>query len=54
MVRLSVHNDTWLDDPETDQTPPKRRSGMVQKGGVLLGTDGSVVVFVNIGLVWTL
>jgi len=53
MVRLSVHNDSWLDDTETGQAPPKRRSGIIQQGGVLIGTDGALVVFVRVGPVWT-
>jgi hypothetical protein len=53
MIRLSVHNDTWLDDSETSRVPPKRRSGLLQQGGVLIGTDGSLVVFMGVGPVWT-
>lgn len=53
MIRLSAHNDTWFDDTETDKAPPKRRSGIVQQGGVLIGIDGSLVVFVRVGPVWT-
>jgi hypothetical protein len=52
MIRLSVHNDSWFDDTDTDHTPPKRRSGFLQQAGVLVGTDGSVVVFVGVGPVW--
>jgi hypothetical protein len=52
MIRLSAHNDTWFDDTETDHAPPKRRSGVVQQGGALIGTDGSIVVFVSVGPVW--
>jgi hypothetical protein len=53
MIRLSVHNDTWLDDTETDRVPPRRRSGLIQQGGVLIGTDGTLVVFMGVGPVWT-
>jgi hypothetical protein len=53
MVRLSVHNDSWLDDIEPDQAPPKRRTGIVQEGGILVGTDATIVVFVKVGPVWT-
>jgi len=54
LVRLAVHNDTWLDDSDIDHAPPpRRRSGVVQEGGLLVGTDGSVVVFVRVGPVWT-
>ena len=52
MIRLSVHNDTWLDDTDADHAPPKRRSGVVQQAGVLIGTDRSIVVFVSLGPVW--
>jgi len=52
MIRVSVHNDTWLDDTYTDQVPPKRRFGFAQQAGVLIGTDGSVVVFVGVGPAW--
>jgi hypothetical protein len=52
MIRLSAHNDTWLDDTEAGHTPPKRRSGVLQQGGVLIGTDGSIIVFVSVGPVW--
>ena len=52
MIRLSAHNDTWFDDTEPGQPRPKRRTGVVQQGGVLIGTDGSVVVFISIGPVW--
>jgi len=53
MIRLSVHNDSWFDDTEPDQAPPKRRTGIIQEGGVLVGTDASIVVFVKVGPVWT-
>lgn len=53
MIRLSVHNDSWFDDTEPDQPPPKRRTGVVQQAGVLIGTDASLVVFVRVGPVWT-
>jgi hypothetical protein len=53
MVRLSVHNDSWFDDTEPDQPPPKRRTGIVQEGGILVGTDAAIVVFVKVGPVWT-
>jgi hypothetical protein len=54
MVRLSVHNDTFFDDSDMDHSPPpRRRSGVVQEAGLLVGTDGSVVAFVKIGPVWT-
>ncbi|MFL6417565.1 MAG: hypothetical protein ACJ74Y_18065 [Bryobacteraceae bacterium] len=54
MVRLSVHNDTFFDDSDMDHSPPpRRRSGVVQQAGVLVGTDGSVIAFVRIGPVWT-
>jgi hypothetical protein len=53
MIRLSVHNDSWFDDTEPDQAPPKRRTGVVQEAGVLIGTDASLVVFVRVGPVWT-
>jgi hypothetical protein len=50
MIRVSAHNDTWFDDTEIDRTPPpKRRSGIAQQGGVLIGTDGSIIVFVSLG-----
>lgn len=52
MIRLSAHNDSWFDETDTDHTPPKRRSGFLQQAGVLIGTDGSVVVFVGVGPVW--
>ncbi len=53
MVRLSVHNDSWFDDTDPDQAPPKRRTGIVQEGGILVGTDATIVVFVKVGPVWT-
>jgi len=53
MIRLSVHSDSWFDDSDIDHTPPKRRSGVIQQGGLLIGTDGSVIVFVRVGPVWT-
>ncbi|MFL6447553.1 MAG: hypothetical protein ACJ746_07670 [Bryobacteraceae bacterium] len=53
MIRLSVHNDSWFDDTEPGKAPPKRRSGIIQQGGVLVGTDGTVMVFVRVGPVWT-
>jgi hypothetical protein len=52
MIRVSLHNDTWLDDTGTDQVPPKRRFGFAQQAGVLIGIDGSVVVFVGVGPAW--
>ena len=52
MIRLSVHNDTWLDETGTDQVPPKRRFGFFQQAGVLIGTDGSFIVFVGGGPAW--
>lgn len=52
MIRVSVHNDTWLDDTDRDHVPPKRRFGFAQQAGVLIGTDRSVVVFVRTGPVW--
>jgi hypothetical protein len=54
MIRLSVHNDTWLDDADIDHAPSKRRFGFIQQGGLLIGTDASVVFFVNVGPIWTL
>jgi len=53
MIRVSAHNDTWFDDTDADRAPPKRRSGVVQQAGLLVGTDGSLVVFVSLGPVWT-
>ena len=53
MVRVSVHNDTWFDDTGPDQIPPKRRFGFVQQAGVLVGTDGTIMVFAQVGPVWT-
>ncbi|HSU31122.1 MAG TPA: hypothetical protein VLJ11_07790 [Bryobacteraceae bacterium] len=53
MIRLSVHNDTWLDDTEIDHATTRRRSGIVQQGGVLIGTDRSIIVFVGVGPVWS-
>jgi hypothetical protein len=53
MIRVSAHNDTWFDDTGAGQPPPKRRSGVIQQGGVLIGIDGTLMVFVNLGPVWT-
>jgi hypothetical protein len=53
LIRLSIHNDTWFDEGEPGQVPRRRRSGLIQEGGLLVGTDGSVVVFVGVGPVWT-
>jgi len=53
MIRMSVHNDSWFDDTEPDQVPPKRRTGIVQEGGILVGTNASMVVFIKVGPVWT-
>jgi hypothetical protein len=53
MIRVSVHNDSWFDEPDTDRTAPRRRSGVVQQAAVLFGTDGSVVVALSLGPVWT-
>jgi hypothetical protein len=52
MIRVAVHNDTWLDDTDRGHVPPKRRFGFVQQAGVLIGTDRSVIVFVRTGPVW--
>jgi hypothetical protein len=54
MIRLSVHNDTWFDDADLDHVPTKRKFGFIQQAGMLIGTDASIVVFVNVGPLWTL
>jgi hypothetical protein len=53
MFRMSLHNDTWFDNNDPGQVPPKRRSGALQQLGLLVGTDGSFVVFLAAGPVWT-
>jgi hypothetical protein len=52
MIRVSVHNDTWLDESSSDQVPPKRRFGFMQQAGALIGTDGSIIVFIGAGPAW--
>ena len=52
MIRLSVRNESWFDDTDKDQPPPRRTVGIVKQGGVLIGTNGSVIVFFNLGPVW--
>jgi hypothetical protein len=55
LVRLSLDNYTWLDDADGDVTGSqrsKRKSGLVQQAGVLAGTHGTVIIFVDIGACW--
>jgi hypothetical protein len=53
LIRLSVNNDVWSDATETNHLPPKRRLGIVRQGGVLIGTDGTIIAFITVGPVWT-
>lgn len=51
MLRLSINNHTSLDD----ETSPSRKQnpGFLRQGGVLIGTDRTVMVFIALGPDWT-
>jgi hypothetical protein len=52
MIRLTIKNDIWLDDEDPARRHSRRRSGLVQMGGVLIGIDGSILIFAALGPVW--
>lgn len=51
MLRLSINNHTSLDD---ESSPSKRQNpGFLRQGGILVGTNHTVMVFIALGPDWT-
>lgn len=51
-VRVTVNDYAALEDDADTSHRPKRRAGMIQQFGVLVGTHQSIVVFVAFGPFW--
>jgi len=52
LVRVSVNDYVALDDDTETSHRSKRRSGMIQQWGVMIGTHQTIMVFVGIGPFW--
>ena len=52
LIRLSINNHTSLDD-DTSPAYKKRNPGFLRQGGLLIGTNHTVMVFIALGPDWT-